>query len=164
MFYGSILGPKGWSLDRFQALYKAAKGVLTCKEANDPLNDLERAVAEILQEPMHKLWLKSHGLKESRAHGCVRTLLKGRVSKECDRGCLLPPGNDHGKLWNRDGKPVCYTFEPYYLGTDKLKSLSAFCEEHGLDVAISGSSWHFVGWTVLVELWKKGEPWGRRYR
>jgi hypothetical protein len=157
MFYGAILDRKSWGLSRFQALHAAAKAVLSCKEAEYPLDDLERAVAEILQEPMNKSWLKKHGLRESGAHGCVRTLLKGRFSRECDRGCLLPPGNDHGMLWNRDGKPVCYTFEPYSLGNDALVGLAEFCGEHDLDVSISGSSWHFVGSTFLIELWKKGE-------
>ena len=45
--------------------------------------------------------------------------------------------------------------EPYNLGVPALKSLIAFCEQHNLELTISGASWWYPGNTLRIELKRK---------
>lgn len=60
------------------------------------------------------------------------------------------PGADHDGLWIRDGRPWAWTTQPYDLDHESLRGMLAFCDAHGLEMTVSGSSWHFLGRTVLV--------------
>jgi hypothetical protein len=62
-----------------------------------------------------------------------------------------PPGDDHGNLYLKDGKPALYLSQHYALTYEKLQAVVKFCERWGLEASIDGlqSTW-FPGLTIAI--------------
>lgn len=109
---------------------------------------LHAAAAEILA-PAVLDEIQKGGLKPaSKAH--IRRLFTKKCRRGCD--CHRPPGDDHGSLWLKDGKPHTYISQPYGLVQDQLREIVEFADAHGLRVEIGAArSFHFPGKTICVE-------------
>ena len=46
--------------------------------------------------------------------------------------------------------------EPYVIGTEDIKEIISFCEEHSLNVTIDGKASHNPGACFRITLWKRG--------
>lgn len=114
---------------------------------------MERACAASLSEPKFESFQKAYpGLTLSKSN-CVM-LLVGRHDHGQKWGDCSPPGNDHGMLYNVDGKPKYYISQPYDIHHGTMAEMVDFAKKHGLRFMITGASWHFPGRTVLV-IWEK---------
>ena len=143
-----------WASKPFRQFLSAIKTLLQRDDTESPCDDMMRAVAAVLGVMVLDRWVKGHGLKESQSNRGVRALIKGEIA---GRYLLnrFPPGVDHGNLWSKGGKPVCFTFQPYHFSAGTMKDLVDFCEEYDLHLWVTGSSWHFFGRTLFVVLWRK---------
>lgn len=100
-------------------------------------------------------FVEGHGFKRSRGHTDIARLA-GKRGRPAERS--LGQWNDHPDLWLRDGKPVCYTAQPYDLDGDDAKELDAVCAELNLHwYADWRFSWHLPGATVLIVIMRDGE-------
>lgn len=61
----------------------------------------------------------------------------------------------HRCLWQRDGKPVYLTAEPYDVNKEWLKALIAHCDAYDIDFQIDGESCYYPGKTIRI-LFKRG--------
>jgi hypothetical protein len=87
--------------------------------------------------------------------GSIRRLVGKRQVPWSDDPNVMPnkpPGDDHGTLYLKDGKPAFYLSEPYGLAYDKMQEVVAFCERWGLEASIDGlqSTW-FPGLTIAIK-------------
>ena len=93
----------------------------------------------------------------------IRRVHEGRGRVRVERLAGKRPGDwdprprwqDHCRLWIRDGKPVCFTTEPYGLNQDDVQEIKQLAHELGLVVIIrqpAESLW-YPGSTHLVEFW-----------
>lgn len=111
---------------------------------------------------MRSTWAAEHGLKLSRRREWRAILGQ------------LPPNNpwseryfeyitrggrwdDHGEVWNRHGKAVCYTSHVY--DEPDSAELAALASKHGIafEVHPPDASWYYPSATWLVVLWAQGE-------
>ena len=93
--------------------------------------------------------------------GSIRRLVgKRRAAGSNDPNAMPnePPGDDHGGLYLKDGKPAFYLSEPYKLTYGKMKEIVAFCERWGLLASVDArqSSW-FPGETIAIKYEVKGK-------
>lgn len=119
--------------------------------------DVSRAWAEVKAPLREAHWAKKQGLKVSGGSCCV-----GRVAgRRCSYGeCCRPPGCDHPSLWNLDGSPAVFVFQPYGLSDEDIQALAAFARDKKLELEIDAQqSWWFPGASVLVALWA---PWASK--
>ena len=66
---------------------------------------------------------------------------------------------DHWRLWIRDGRPACFTSEPYGLNERDRREIQELAEKYGLVVVIrppEESLW-YPGRTWFIQLWASGE-------
>lgn len=146
-------------------------------KAVDALNDLlseenggdsvHRAFAEVVQERWRDDYLAREKLKPAHGrHVCIHRLIGKRCPEDTARGTYADatcashyiPRADHLSEWRaEDGKRYIVS-QPYgRWDYNSLKELIAFCDRLGLEATIDASrSWHFPGWTMLVEI-QRGE-------
>jgi hypothetical protein len=69
-----------------------------------------------------------------------------------------PPGDDHGRLFLKDGIPEFYLSQPYSVNYETLKKIVAFCERWGLVPSIDEmqSNW-FPSQSLAIRYAKSGE-------
>lgn len=65
------------------------------------------------------------------------------------------PGDDHGTLWIKKGKPHTYVTQPYPFGEGKMKKMVEYCERYNLNVTVKATSWHFHGATLRLDIERK---------
>lgn len=70
---------------------------------------------------------------------------------------MKAPREDHPSLYEKDGVRTFYS-EPYTLSWKDLVETVIFCEQHGLQASISGSSAHNPGCTFTVKYHYVGTP------
>lgn len=70
------------------------------------------------------------------------------IGKEGKPGDQLP-GDDHIELWV-NGSELTYESHPYGLSLGTLREMIAACDQHGLNLTVSGASWYFPGSTLCV--------------
>lgn len=95
-----------------------------------------------------------HGYKASTSHICLRRIAGGRHLggiDGCD-GCVYRRYLDHARSWTKDGRIACITSEPYQVSDEDIAELRADAARFGFEFWISGSSWHYPGATVLIEI------------
>lgn len=63
-------------------------------------------------------------------------------------------GMDHAILWQRQGKLISLTSEPYYVKKEQMKALVVYCDEYGIDFQIDAESCYYPGHTIRI-LFKK---------
>ena len=102
---------------------------------------------------------KKHRLKRCTGTICLAHLFERpcRYDHEGDNLPHLPPGNDHGSLWERNGRPVAYVYQPYKdtMKPDVLVELEEFCQEYELvHTILEAESFHFPGETTLIMIEK----------
>jgi hypothetical protein len=137
---------------------KPSPAYLAAVDALSKLDSDERrmAYADASAETNRKQWIERHGVKESSRFCGWRRLMgeRGGVGDDwLDLNQRSLPGNDHGLLFNKNGKPEVYTFQPYGLGWETLKALIATCEANGLEAKIdTWPAWHFPGSILFVEV------------
>ena len=86
--------------------------------------------------------------------GSIRRLVGKRRAPWSNNPTAMPnepPGDDHGHLYLKDGKPAFYLSEPYALTYEKMRGVVQFCERWGLEASIDGlqSTW-FPGLTIAI--------------
>lgn len=110
-----------------------------------------RATAQVVADKVRRDWAREHNLVPA---GGQRTW-----TRLIGRAPWHPPplpGEDHGRLWNRDGKAVCYTIEPYGFKWADLAALVDLCRDNGLEASITPTSPYFPGYAVMIEIWRAG--------
>lgn len=121
-----------------------------------------RAFAEATYQERLQTWAVTRHLKQAGGHVCIARLLGKRCSigyqnAESKPPCL-PPGSDHASLWNRDGVPFVFVFQPYGMSYEAIRELTAFCEQWELRFDIDDwPSWHFPGAILTVEIHNKDD-------
>lgn len=121
-------------------------------------------------------WARRKDLTRSTGTVCVLRL-NGMRCRHCydhgkcpQRGCpcratvsgfLSHAVFDHASLWNRDGKPAVFVFQPYALDQSHMKYLMKLCQRFDLQFTISTSAaGHRPGETLMVEITRKEDsPW-----
>jgi hypothetical protein len=111
-----------------------------------------------LQNREKRKFIEGYGLKKSRGSICI-----ARINGE---RCALPPhlhtykGADHTSLWNKGGQPVCFVSQPYREAFESPEHQAELnrVRELGYFIRVDlHGSWHYLGRTVLVEIWKDKE-------
>lgn len=93
-------------------------------------------------------WALRNNVQISTGTRCPCRLTRRTCGYRMDE-CCRPPGDDHGSLWNKNGKPWVYVFQPY--GIDAA-ALGTWCDAHGLTAFIDVKpAWHGHG-VLHVEL------------
>jgi hypothetical protein len=153
--------------DQPSAIYKeAVRAIRELMEAEGG-DSAGRACAEAMQdevrrwyaEKKHRVWTEKSVVVTERqtSHVCIQRL-KG--AKRCvdtyDRPCNLTfeqfPAADHLSEWHVAGQTASVVSQPYNgLDIDDLRMILSFCNRNGLQVDISGASWHFLGHTLRIE-------------
>lgn len=101
---------------------------------------------------MREEWAKERNLKRSKSHDWIR--LTGKRGRCWWIGL---PADDHCDLWLKDGKPYCYTSQPYHLYDRDMRDIIKMCDEYDLTVHVSAlESWHYPGGTMMM-VWKTRE-------
>lgn len=123
-----------------------------------------RVFAEAIHQERQLAWASSRGLKLSGGHACLARLLGKRCAIEyretTDKIPCLPPGADHCSLWNKDGKPEVFVFQPYGMSYDTIRELTMFCEQWELRFYIDAlPSWHFPGGVLTVQIRRQMDGW-----
>jgi len=98
------------------------------------------------------------GLKPTTGYVCIRRLAdkQCRIGSFYGRPCeCRHPLFDHTSLYIKGGKPHTLVTQPYGLDNRDLAALLAMCEKYGLEISITGYSWHFPGKTLCVEITRK---------
>lgn len=110
--------------------------------------DLRRLVfAETNCEEEFNDFMESRRLKQSTSGNFMRILEKVEFGK--------PPNDDHGVLFNRNGKAHTYVSQPYQIGLSAAKEMVEFAEKHGLEFNISTyPAWHFPAGVISV-VWRR---------
>ncbi len=126
--------------------YEAAVAALH-KLVNTSPNMLGRACAEVMA-PMMESVLSSKLRRTSGVRHPLRLL-----GRRPGWNAQLPSFSDHTSLWLKDGKPHVWVTQPYDLNNEDIRELAGMAREY--EITISGASWHFPGWTVMVALEKK---------
>lgn len=112
---------------------------------------VSRAYSAVASGEREREYTEGLQLKRTTGSQCIQRL-KGKRCKydgECDH---IVPGNDHPKLWLKDGQPYSYTFEPYSLSSRKVNELVEFCERNDFVFYITNESMHFPTGTLFVEI------------
>lgn len=106
-------------------------------------------------------WAASHDLKLSPTRldwdGFMNRRIVYRYDEARATDRLLRSGwDDHREVWNRDGKPACYSAQPYDLTQADRDNLETLARIHGLRVEIHPpvASWYYPGQTWLVLVWR----------
>lgn len=127
-------------------------GELACAlDSGPPKDDYAywHASVEIFRSAICKPWAERRRLRRAGGNTVWQRLLPASVRKAAFG--VVMPCDDHGDLWNRDGKAVVYTSQPYGpVSFDDLSSMTKFAEKYGMVFRISAASWHYPAWTVLV--------------
>lgn len=117
--------------------------------------DVDRIFATVAHDERRDFYIRTNKLK-SLGQQCAHRILGVRPSS-CVGRCG-PSGVDHGELFGRNGKPVRFTYQPYGMSSESIDELSAWCKSNGMAWRIDARlSWHFPGWTWLVEIAKDAE-------
>lgn len=138
----------------YVALSKNIRGLMD----KSGLDAVQRAFAEATTEETMKAFGNALGVTRSQGVACVQRILgKPCTVNQGPSPCPgHPPGDDHPSVWNKDGKPFAYIFQPYSLGYTELQGLIEYCDAHGLQISFSGQgSWYFPSQTLLVVLTRK---------
>ena len=116
-------------------------------------------------------WAKSRGLTLNRKPISWRGLFDGRtkaggaarVQRPPVFGSVNPypwdlfPGEDHACMFDKDGKPAIFVFQPYHLDLEQLRGIVNTCDAYNLDVSISTQpAWHYPGHVLFVEIEIRG--------
>lgn len=129
--------------------YMAAVAALERLLEYEDCDAAERAFAEAVYRAREKRLLAA-GLKLTAGTRCMHKLLHEKHSKWHAMHDCRPPGDDHGKMYRRDGAWY-YKSEPYYLDIGSLKEIVALCESKNLYCVIdAGASTHFPSRTISV--------------
>ena len=121
------------------------------KELQD--DDATRTYAEATSKRRYDAWKSKMRVSPRSAVG-VELRSKDGVAPVSSKGF------DHAMSWERGGRQVCVTFEPYKLDSETLGRLAKLETEHGFFVRITANSFYFPGRSVLVEIWGHGEKHG----
>ena len=123
------------------------------EESGDP-DVVRRAYAEAVWDAIRDEWYTKAGLRPTRGYHYPGRLLgksAGDFDREDPEAPPWPPGNDHGSLWLKDGKPAVYVFEPYMLTWETLQELVAYGQRWGFRIDVRADrAWHFPGATLSV--------------
>ena len=147
---GNYLSKEDWKDPKTLAAIQA----LT--EANPSIRD--RIFAEVTADEDLSDFVKSRNLKVSKSH-CIMRLLGKQCGAVYYKPCKCrPPGDDHGMMFNLDGKAFCYVSQPYQVSQETAKEMVAFAERYNLQFHIATwPAWHFPSGTVSVVWTRKGE-------
>jgi len=118
------------------------------------MTELEAARIELRDK-----WAARFGLTRSEGRCCVKRLLGKRCdySRSDDFDCM-EMGYDHPSLWNRDGKPVVFLFQPYQLGHDDILGLAEMARKHQFYLSVATRpAWHYPGSVLHIEIWASKE-------
>ena len=133
----------------YEAIVKAFQSFA----AKNGLLDAQKAYGEATSLMWKEEFAHAKGWTMSQATPCIQKVLGKRcglgVSSE---GCEChPPGHDHFTMWNKDGEPVAYSFQPYSLDASTLEELCAFSKRNGLNFSITNlGAWYFPGSAFMI--------------
>ena len=105
-------------------------------------------------------WMDLAQVKRSRRDPCPLALFKRHSPDDDDPLCgcrRIRRALDHGRMYNRAGRPVVIVGQPYGVDEDCFDELATW-RAAGLTVWIHARSWHYPGHTVRVEVWAPGVP------
>lgn len=146
---------RNWNTGRWpDAMVRLAKELEALNDGRAP-RDATFVFGAAVAEQRREWFAWSNNLQFARRGKLC--LLVDRRCRHCFLGCeRWIRGADHPTLWRHEGRPACFTFEPYGLKQAELATVLAFAESHDLELrAGAEGSWQFPGRTLLVELWRK---------
>ncbi len=83
------------------------------------------------------------GVDKPSNSNCIQRLFGKSCALNRQKLCdCSPPGDDHGQLWLKDGKPYAYSSQPYSIGGETLNKIYQYAKDHNLDVTIR-ADWAF---------------------
>lgn len=156
---GGDVPPAGRGRSRFMRPWTPdyAEAVAALERLRDlhGLNTALRAVGDALSETIREAFLRRTGLVRANGGADARRLL-GRVPRDVAPVRL---GVDHEDAFRRPRTRAVDLVigQPYSLEWSSLQRLVDHCRELGLEARVTGESWHFPRWTVLVEIRRQGE-------
>lgn len=114
--------------------------------------ECKRIAAIGISEAVEQLFAAAHQVKKAPSSHCIRRLLGESCGYNRGRVCSCrPPGDDHGQLWLKDGKPHLWISQPYSIGGEMLKQAIQFAETNDLKIEVSAeSSFHYPGRTFAI--------------
>ena len=78
--------------------------------------------------------------------GYAVSLARRMATPSRGKGMVALSGEDHSDLFNKNGRPHVFTFQPYGLRWDTVRALVAKCTELGLALDIlTWPAWHYPG-------------------
>ncbi len=135
--------------------YKVAIDAMRQLAESEGAYAIERATAEILQPLRESLFLSTVGIREAKGHPCAKRLAGKRCTMANPAGCdcLLERASAQRTLWNSDGHPAKLVAQPYELSFAELEEIVDYCRKYDLQCSVSGgTSWHFPGRTLFVQV------------
>lgn len=83
---------------------------------------------------------------------CIQRLLGKSCAVNRHKICdCRPPGDDHGDLWMKDGKPHLWVSQPYKIGGNTLLKSLEFAKANNLEIDISAeASYYYPGRTFAI--------------
>lgn len=117
----------------------------------EKLDDAHLAMGYVTAKERDDHWRRKGYVAKS---GSIRRLVGKRAVPWTNDPKVMsnaPPGDDHGHLFLKAGKPAFYLSEPYGITFSLLCEIVAFCQRWGLQASISASesSW-YPGFTVAI--------------
>lgn len=147
-----------FDVDRVQAdkqnMQRAIKTVLDTNGIGTTVETINDAT----KQAALKLFMEAHGVVRSRSHACASRL----VGKQCLLGrsvepCPMcePPGDDHGEIFNRNGRAEFYVFHPYHFSGETARKLQEWCDTYDLQYGVWPLDWYYLGRTTAVIIRRK---------
>ncbi len=116
-----------------------------------------RTPAEEIEE-RYAAWAKARRLKRSRGVRHPARLAGRRPRWRAAIELSQRRWVDHSRFWIRDGRPACFTSEPYGLSERDRREIQELAEKYGLVVVIGppGECLWYPGRTRFIQLWASG--------
>lgn len=127
--------------------------------AEDVRHGLNKQEGDLAEEYYERFLGAYKGIKRSSRFPCANALTKNGCRGELHGSCQIPHA-DHTDVWIKHRKAVLITTQPYNLEIEDLRDIIKYCDKWGLGFLVSGTSWHYPGWTKLLVFWAAGtKPW-----
>lgn len=65
---------------------------------------------------------------------------------------------DHADLWELDGEPYMFTFQPYMFSKEEFKALSNYCRNNGLTYHLHNFNFHYPAKCNMIVVKKNEIP------
>lgn len=133
--------------------YAEAVAALRRLLVTEGLNTAMRAAGDALSEPIRRAFVRRVGLVLANGAGDARLLRSG--PQQVAQRLELAKGEAYRQRGERRVDLVIG--QPYSIEWGALQVLVDRCRELGLEARVTGESWHFPAWSVLVEVRRKGD-------